>query len=54
MTPMQAWGLLVRLVSQTRALPEEVDAMRQALQVLKPKDEKCLTTNTTNASTVTE
>lgn len=34
MTPEQALALLAQVVSQTRALPHEVDAMRQALGVL--------------------
>ena len=40
MTPEQAWQILVQLVNQTRALPQEVDAMRQALQILRPKPTK--------------
>lgn len=39
MTPEQAINLLAQVVAQTRALPSEVDAMRQALQVLRPKPE---------------
>ena len=39
MTPEQAWTLLAQVVNQTRALPQEVDSLRQALQVLRPKKE---------------
>jgi antitoxin component of RelBE/YafQ-DinJ toxin-antitoxin module len=34
MTPEQALQVLAQVVAQTRALPQEVDAMRQALQTL--------------------
>ena len=37
MTPEQAINILTQVVNATRALPAEVDAMRQALIVLKPK-----------------
>jgi antitoxin component of RelBE/YafQ-DinJ toxin-antitoxin module len=40
MTPEQAFGLLAQVVAQTRALPQEVDAMREALRVLKPRENK--------------
>ena len=39
MTPEQAIQILTQVVNATRALPQEVDAMRMALQVLKPKEE---------------
>ena len=39
MSPEQAIKLLTQVVNQTRALPQEVDLMRQALQVLTPKPE---------------
>lgn len=39
MNPEQAWNILAQVVNQTRALPQEVDAMRQALEVLRPKVE---------------
>ena len=38
-TPQEAINLLTQVVNQTRALPQEVDLMRQALQVLTPKPE---------------
>lgn len=37
MNPEQAWNILAQVVNQTRALPQEVDAMRQALEVLREK-----------------
>ena len=40
MTPEQAIQILTQVVAQTRALPQEVDVMRQALQVLTPKEPK--------------
>lgn len=38
MTPEQAINLLAQVVAQTRALPAEVDAMREALKTLAPKE----------------
>lgn len=37
MNQEQAWNVLVQIVNQTRALPQEVDIMRQALEMLRPK-----------------
>ena len=39
MTPEQAIQILTQVVNQTRALPQEVDMMREALRVLTPKSE---------------
>ena len=39
MTPEQAHELLTQVVNQTRALPQEVDMLREALFILKPKEE---------------
>jgi len=38
-TPEQAIQILTQVVNATRALPNEVDTMRQALRVLQPKVE---------------
>jgi hypothetical protein len=38
MTQEQAIQILTQVVNQTRALPQEVDAMREALKVLTPKE----------------
>jgi hypothetical protein len=40
MTPEQAWKILEQIVNVTRALPAEVDMLRQALEVLKPKKDE--------------
>lgn len=39
MTPEQAINILSQVVAQTRALPQEVDAMREALKTLAPKEQ---------------
>jgi len=39
MTPEQAIQVLAQVVAQTRALPQEVDVMREALRTLAPKEE---------------
>lgn len=37
MTPEQALQILAQVVANTRALPHEIDAMREALRVLQER-----------------